>query len=124
MPDQPRAVARWSDPETSWEAASEVAAIRESQWIVWSVLRHTGPKTDEQLFPIVLEYHIEYLKQKISESGCRTRRNELVKLGLVEHTGDYGKTRGGNRTRIWRAFSLEEYRANQNENAVQAELPL
>lgn len=124
MTDEPRAYARRPDPETSWEAANSVAGIRESQWLIWKMLRHSGPKTDQQLFPLVMEYHMEYFQKPISKSGCRTRRSELVTLGLVEHTGDFAKTEGGRPTRIWRALSLDEYRASLNGNAVQAELGL
>jgi hypothetical protein len=122
--DEPRAYARRTDPETSWEAARSVANIRDTQWIIWRTLIEAGPKTDGDLFPLILENHQKKFDKPISSSGARTRRHELQIIGLVEFTGDFGKTDGGRPTRIWRALTLKEFRERQNEKARQAELPL
>lgn len=123
-PDEPRAYARRTDPETSWEAASSVVNIRDTQWAIWRTMLLAGPHTDGELYPLILESHQKKFDKPISTSGARTRRHELETIGLVEFTGDFGETDGGRRSRIWRAVTLKEYRTRQNENAQQAELPL
>lgn len=122
--DYERAVARRSDPETSWEAAKSVTNIRESQWLVWMTLLGAGPKADFELYPLVLENHKGLFSKPISTSGARTRRSELVKLGMVEFANKFRKNDSGRRTRVWRALSLTEYRTLQNGNPVQADLGL
>ena len=113
MIEEPKAVARNTDPETSWEAAFSVTGIRESQWLVWLVLLKNGAMTDEEIFPILLDEHRAYFDKPISESGARTRRSELVRLGMVKFANDWKKTKAGRRTRVWRALSLAEVRAGQ-----------
>jgi len=76
---EPVAVARTTDPETSHMAAASVDNIRASQRMIYGALQRHGPGTDEDIY--------EWLKtegHKISLSGARTRRSELVRLGLVE----------------------------------------
>lgn len=123
-PDEPKVYARRTDPETSWQAASSVTNIRDTQWVVWRTLLLAGPRTDRELYPLLLESHQKKFDKPISTSGARTRRHELETIGLVEFTGDFGKTDGGRPTRIWRAVTLKEFRARQNESPRQAELPL
>jgi len=120
--DEPRAVARSTDPETSWEAAFSVTGIRETQWLIWSVLMSCGAKTDQEIFPILLEQHIERFEKPISTSGARTRRSELVKKGLVEWTGKKRKTEGGRNTRVWRALNLDEYSDKLEQEVRQLKL--
>ncbi len=75
---EPVAVARNTDPETSHMAAASVKDIRASQRMIYGALERHGPGTDEDIY--------EWLKtegHKISLSGARTRRSELVRLGLV-----------------------------------------
>lgn len=101
----PHAVARRGDPSTSWEAADSVTGIRESQRIVLATLRRTGPLTDEQLLDKVTDaLRNGYLEAyRISPSGCRTRRAELVALGLVRDTGRRDLTASGRHTIVWEA---------------------
>lgn len=88
-----RAVARRTDPETSWAAAHSLGDLRESQFMVYLCIAEHGPLIDEKL--------VELMVGKMSASGARTRRSELVDVGLVEFTGDYGLTTLGNRSRMW-----------------------
>lgn len=53
-------------------------------------------RTDEEL---VIGYSSAILQ---SESGIRTRRSELVKLGLVVDSGDRRETQYGNPSTVWR----------------------
>jgi hypothetical protein len=95
--EQPALVARLTDPATSWEAARSVEHVRESQLQVFRLLQDRGPSTDEAL--------IQYARESgwpITDSGLRTRRSELVRLGWVEDSGDRGLTAAGRRTIVWR----------------------
>lgn len=98
----PKAVARETDPETSWEAAVNITGIRESQAKVWIILVDHGPLIDDEI-----HFHMLERGWMISESGCRTRRNELVQLGLVKFNDTWGQTAFFNRARQWRAVSLD-----------------
>lgn len=96
---EPAARARRTDPETSHEAAATVDALRERQAAVLGVLRR-GPATDEQL---AQAYAAVPGAPKQSPSGLRTRRSELVEMGLARHSGAFGQTASGRRTRVWEA---------------------
>lgn len=75
--------ARHSDPITSHLAADSVTGIRASQRMILGALERHGPGTDEDIY--------RWLKDEghsISLSGARTRRSELVRLGLVEDSGE------------------------------------
>lgn len=88
-----RAHARNSDPETSVEAADSVnPRIRESQQEVLERLRACGPLTDDQL--------VERLP-RMSPSGVRSRRSELVERGLVRDSGARAFTKSNRKTIIW-----------------------
>lgn len=91
----PRAIARNTDPETSHEAAISVSGIRVSQQHILDALRSYGPATDEEIFP--------RLPVPISPSGARTRRAELVAMGLVRDSGARRTTATGRKTIVWRA---------------------
>jgi len=117
------AVARSTDPETSWEATIKVTNIRESQAKIWSILAKVGAMIDEGILEAMIKRG-----WLISPSGCRTRRYELCELGLVEHNKlkngekDYSKTVMGNRSRVWRALDLDEWKRRQLEKFVTKEM--
>lgn len=94
-----QAHARRTDPETSHEAAESVreVTIRMTQRRILICLLSIGPQDDigiSQWFTINNQL-------PPSPSGLRTRRSELVAKGLVQHSGEYGKSATGRRTRIW-----------------------
>lgn len=100
----PIARARRSDPETSKDAAASVRRIRESQADVLSVLRRHGPVSDEEL---LVRYRFEQHREGAcivpqSDSGIRTRRAELVRLGAVIDSGLRGTTTSGRKTVLWK----------------------
>jgi hypothetical protein len=94
----PAAHARSSDPQTSHDAARSVKDISKAQRHVMMALNRE-PMTDEQ----ISSWMYEWLGSLISPSGARTRRAELVAMGLVEDSGQRGKTKAGRATIIWRA---------------------
>ena len=96
---QPRAHARRTDPHTSHEAAASVTRIRESQRFILSVLQQCGPMVDEVL---VKQACNQQKGRNMSVSGIRTRRSELVRLGLVRNSGKR-RLPSGRLSIIWRA---------------------
>lgn len=89
-----RAKARSADPETSHAAARAVGDLTAHQELIYEALKR-GDATDEVLWARV---HTE----GISVSGMRTRRKELVDMGLVEDTGRKLLTASGNSSIVWR----------------------
>lgn len=89
-----RAVARSSDPTTSWDAARKVGNnLTQLQDNVLEVLKRLDVATDEQIH----EYYEHYFDVKVSESTTRTRRKELQNKGLVFVFDKKGLTKGGNK---------------------------
>lgn len=105
--------ARWTDPATSWEAAKSVSNIRESQWRIWKLLVHLGPMHDEA---ILRTYERSW--GKISPSGCRSRRAELVDLGLVNPTYNYFILPSGRKSVVWRAVPLDAWKRQTTQQAM------
>jgi hypothetical protein len=98
------AFARRNDPETSHEAAASIDAdtLRDSQRAVLRVLTESGPLTDEE----IVGYYCSWLNvtrlPRQSDSGIRTRRKELERLGKVQPDGTK-KTASGRNAIVWRA---------------------
>lgn len=91
-------VARMTDPGTSWAAARTVGHIRESQKRILDVLSAYGPCTDEQIAEVLSQWGI-----RISPSGARTRRSELVDVGLVRDSKDRMRMKSGRWAIKWEA---------------------
>jgi len=93
--------ARTGDPDTSHEAAASVRDLTGSQDAVLSVLEWHGPIADNDL---VRRYQLatetDNTLRPLSESGIRSRRAELVRLGRVVHVG-YTTLDSGRRARVW-----------------------
>ncbi len=97
----PDAVARADDPETSWAAARSVGAVTEKRAAVLNVLRNFPPGlTDHQLVQLYASWHPNVPQ---SESGLRTRRSELVELGLVVDSGQRVRLPSRRMATVWRA---------------------
>lgn len=103
----PQARARRGDPDTSHAAAASVDSLRDKARGVLTVLWHYGPGTDEQLagrYALMRAYD-EVPEQ--SPSGLRTRRAELVGLGLVRDTGERRAISTGRHAIVWAAAVQE-----------------
>lgn len=96
---EPVAVARRTDPSTSWEAARSVTGIRKSQLDVLDTFRY-GPMTDEEAWSV---YEGIPHRRRQSVSGFRTRRAELVKARLIEDSGERRVGSTGRRMIVWKA---------------------
>ena len=91
------AVARNSDPDTSWQAANSITDINDRQQQVLAVLISFGPLTDHDL-------QVAYQnsgRPPQSPSGLRTRRAELVDRGLVVDTGKRKTLPSGRSAILW-----------------------
>lgn len=89
------AFARKTDPETSHQAAESVADPTKVQEFILKAL--VRPRTD---FELVSAYQ-NMKSPRQSESGIRSRRAELVRLGLVVDTGERRKTPSGRNAIVW-----------------------
>ena len=101
MTGEHRALARYTDPATSHEAAATVTDLRKKQADVWHMLNTLGPLTDEQLVDAFASDWATPIQQ--SPSGVRTRRSELARKGLVRATGTLRVTRSGRKAQVWEA---------------------
>lgn len=87
-----RAKSRASDPSTSRSAAASVKGMTDKRKFVLDLFKAKRSMTDEEL---VREYNAVASKKgwdQQSESGLRSRRAELVALGMLAP----GKMRDGN----------------------------
>lgn len=88
--------ARKTDPQTSHEAAESVKNISGTQLTILNILR--TPMSDEQM---IRYYRLNVRLPIVSDSGLRSRRAELVRLGLVEDTGDRVRMVSGRNAIVW-----------------------
>ena len=91
--------ARSTDPQTSADAARSVTSLRPKQYAVLKVLGLCGEMTDERLIACYETFDLP----KQSPSGIRTRRHELVAMGLVRDTGERRKMSTGRMAIVWEA---------------------
>lgn len=92
---------RTGDPATSFEAAESVGDMRVNLQAVLAALAGRGePMSDEQLLEVYADGVAEGFLPPQSESGIRSRRAELVELGLVIQAG-CGTNSGGRRVNVW-----------------------
>lgn len=92
--------ARRSDPETSHAAAASLSVdrLREQQRYVLMLLEIWGPSTDVQL----ARFHAtDSDAPRMSPSGLRTRRAELVRMGKVRDTGGRVVLPTGRKAIVW-----------------------
>lgn len=94
--------ARLSDPETSHQAAASVGDLRLSQAAILQFLSTFGPMTDERLVDTYTAFWRQWDYPAQSPQGIRSRRAELVRLGLVEFTGEKALMSTGRMARVWR----------------------
>lgn len=92
---QPARMTRWADPITSYQAAASVD-LNKSQKIVMSAFRTRNSMTDEELV-----IQVARIGLKLSQSGCRSRRKELVVMGVLRDSGVKEKTAANRSTIVW-----------------------
>lgn len=92
--------ARKTDPTTSFEAAGSVFNINKVQQNIISCL--IVPMTDDELLDTYYRLSDSYGWVMASPSGIRSRRSELVAMGLVEDSGMRKKSWSGRNAIVWR----------------------
>lgn len=96
------AVARSSDPGTSWAAAHSIQQLRERQRAVLRVIdSFTGPLHDAELVGLYGRAVQAGLEPPQSVSGIRTRRKELVRAGCVRDSGRTTRLTSGRHAILW-----------------------
>lgn len=97
------AVARSTDPGTSWGAARSIPEdqLRQSQAAVLAALREFGPATDETLAERYKARRLQVDWPLQSPSGLRTRRHELTEAGYVEDSGRLEKLPSNRWSIVW-----------------------
>ena len=96
--------ARFTDPQTSHEAAASVKNITATQAAILKLLA-AAPMSDEDL----IWHYTQQISMgadardfpRASESGIRSRRAELVKTGLVKDSGDRRRLGSGRNAIVW-----------------------
>jgi hypothetical protein len=88
--------ARFTDPQTSHEAAQSVTNLTLVKRIILEVLQTA--MTDEDLISTIRSRHGYTFA---SESGIRSRRAELVRAGYVEDSLGRSKTASGRQSILW-----------------------
>lgn len=91
---EPRA--RAGDPETSVEAAQSVRDRSILQEAILKILKRYGAKTDERIAQYLFD-----MGMATTPSGMRTRRRELVQMGMVQDTGKRRRTKAGRNSIVW-----------------------
>lgn len=91
--------ARRTDPATSHAAARSVDRehLTHTQRVITTLLALEGPKTDEEL----LLLWNDRIADRISASGLRTRRAELVDAGIVRDSGERRQLESGRMAICW-----------------------
>ena len=87
---------RHSDPQTSFDAADSVTNLTAMKQHILKVLKR--PRTDVELLEA---YKNLKTAPPASDSGLRTRRSELVDLGLVIDSGMRKKLPSGRFAVVW-----------------------
>jgi hypothetical protein len=99
-----KAHARTTDPSTSHEAAASVVKLTDKRRAVLEVMLNVeGPICDADLMSAYDDEQDErddLVRPEQSVSGIRTRRSELVRMGLVEDSGDRVTIHGRQHT-LW-----------------------
>lgn len=93
--------ARVTDPQTSHDAANSVTNTAQTKTAIVEIYKKFGPLTDPELIIKYYEMVAKGLAPNASESGIRTRRSELVTMGIIENTGFKEKLPSGRNAIIW-----------------------
>jgi len=92
--------ARTTDPQTSHQAARTVNVTRGQQIVLNEFLMYHH-MTDEQLIEVLKIRQGSCPDARLSDSGARSRRAELVAIGILKDTGHRTTTAAGRKTTIW-----------------------
>jgi hypothetical protein len=100
-------VARRTDPTTSHEAAASVD-LRDSHRAVADCFDAYMELTDEELLRVYRQRQVGHVYPAQSDSGLRTRRRELVDLGVLENSGRRSRMETGRQAIVWQLAGVSE----------------
>lgn len=95
------ALARTLDPSTSHQAAKSVVDSRPTMKTIMDILRY-GDASDEVIAYVYAGLVDAGRAPQASPSGLRSRRAELVDLGMVEDSGKRTTLSTNRRAIVWR----------------------
>ena len=87
--------ARTTDPETSHEAAKSVQYLTATQQLIIDLLKEQ-PRADHELVAVIRSKHSAF-----PISGIRSRRSELVEVGLIKDSELRVQTPSGRSSIVW-----------------------
>jgi hypothetical protein len=95
--------ARRADPFTSHEAAASIEPdkLRDSQLAVLKLLTWLGPMHHAEMIEQYRRYRDQLGFAPQSDSGLRSRCNELCDAGLVQASGELVVLPSGRRSIVW-----------------------
>lgn len=101
VPSRPRA--RTTDPSTSHAAAFSVRNVNTTHQAILELFKAAGKKglADMEMVAMYETYRLAKGWPLVSESGLRSRRNELVKVGCIEDTGRKTRLATKRMGKIW-----------------------
>jgi hypothetical protein len=100
--------ARNRDPQTSFDAANSISQERVTETqraIYYLLLASSEGSTDVEGWRFYQLAMAKEVAPYASESGYRSRRAELVNLGLVEDTGERVKLPSGRKAIVWKSVN-------------------
>jgi len=95
--------ARRTDPDTSHQAAASISNITETQRAIYYLLL-AKPTSDVDGLRVYRLAETHAIAPRVSESGYRSRRAELVSLGLAKDSGNRVKLPSGRFAIVWEAI--------------------
>lgn len=102
------AKSRTSDPDTSQAAALAVTRMTSKRLAVLRLFELSGEMTDEQLLDRYRSRSRSRGWPEQSESGLRTRRCELIRMGQLQDTGRTRRMTTGRMAKIWGVIEGEQ----------------
>jgi DNA integrity scanning protein DisA with diadenylate cyclase activity len=91
--------ARTTDPQTSHDAAKSVSEVSKTKEAILDLLLQH--QSDMQLVANYIKLVTQNKAPRASESGIRSRRAELVKLGFVKDTGKRDLSASNRQMIVW-----------------------
>lgn len=92
-----QAHARASDPSTSHAAAASIRSAEITELQIWILDVLESPLSDEQIWNELTKRH----PGRLTPSGVRTRRSELVDDGRILDSGRKTSTAAGRKSIVW-----------------------
>lgn len=96
----PQAHARRTDGKTSRDAAVSVTDTEKVRDWIMHLFREFGEMHDEYLVENYTNGSV-HQRPRASDSGIRSRRAELVRLGKLRDSGERGLTASGRKSVVW-----------------------